>query len=93
MLSSIPMDLQKIKKEDLDKEIVRIGLIAEFDAINLYEQLAALAQDETLKKILLDVAKEEKAHVGEFQELLLRLDQEQVEGLEEGKEEVEEMLE
>jgi rubrerythrin len=93
MLSEIPIDLEKVKKEDRDKEIVRVGMIAELDAVNLYEQLAALAEREGIKAVLLDIAKEEKTHMGEFQTLLLRLDKEQVEELEKGKEEVEEMLE
>ena len=41
---------------------------------------------------LLDIAKEEKTHVGEFHTLLLREDKEQVEELQRGKEEVEEEL-
>ena len=93
MLSKIPLDLTKIKQEDLDKEILRAGIIAELDAINLYEQMAALASKESLRKILLDIAKEEKTHVGEFQALLLQEDKEQEHELEEGKEEVEEILE
>jgi rubrerythrin len=93
MLSEIPIDLEKVKKEERDKEIVRVGMIAELDAVNLYEQLAALAEREEIKAVLLDIAKEEKTHMGEFQTLLLRLDQEQVEELEKGKEEVEELLE
>jgi rubrerythrin len=92
MMSSLPIDLSKVKKEDLDNEIVRVGIIAELDAINLYEQLAAMSQSEKLKKILLDIAKEEKTHVGEFQALLLKTDEEQVKELEEGKEEVEELF-
>jgi len=51
-----------------------------------------LLQKEGIKKVLLDVAKEEKEHVGEFQTLLLMFDEEQVEELEEGKEEVEELI-
>jgi len=35
MLSKIPIDLERIKKEDLDKEILRYAIIAELDAINL----------------------------------------------------------
>lgn len=37
MLSKIPLNLEKIAKEDIDKEILRAGIIAELDAINLYE--------------------------------------------------------
>jgi rubrerythrin len=91
MLSKIPIDLKDAKKEDVDKEILRAGIIAEYDAINLYEQMAALAQDGNIKKILLDIAREEKAHVGEFQTMLLKLDKEQVKEMEEGMEEVEEL--
>ena len=75
----------------LDKEILRAGIIAELDAINLYEQMAAMTGNENIKKVLVEIAKEEKTHVGEFQALLLREDKEQVRELEEGKKEVEEL--
>ena len=91
-MSKIPQDIEKLKKEDRDREILRVGIIAELDAINLYEQLAALAEDEGIKKILLDIAREEKTHVGEFHTLLLGHDQEQAKELVEGKKEVEEEL-
>ena len=91
MLSKIPIDLAKIKPDDLDKEILRAAIIAEFDAINLYEQMAALTENKHLKTILLDIAREEKTHVGEFQALLLMNDGEQEKELAEGKEEVEEL--
>jgi rubrerythrin len=93
MLSQIPLNLDKVEKENLDKEILRVGMIAELDAVSLYEQLAAMTENEKIKKILLDVAKEEKTHVGEFQALLLKEDQEQVKELEEGKKEVDELTE
>ncbi len=91
MLSKIPINLEGIKKEDIDREILRAGIIAELDAINLYEQMAAMTQKKDIKKVLLDIAKEEKTHVGEFQTLLLRLDKEQERELEEGRKEVEEI--
>ena len=91
MLSKIPIDLEKIKKADLDKEILRAAIIAEFDAINLYEQMATLTENKHLKTILLDIAKEEKTHVGEFQALLLMNDKQQEKELAEGKKEVDEL--
>ncbi len=91
MLSQLPINLQKVRKEEIDKEILRLGMIAELDAVNLYEQLAAMTENNNLKKIILDIAKEEKTHVGEFQALLLKLDEEQVKELEGGKKEVEEL--
>jgi len=90
MLSKIPLDLNKVKKEWLDREILRCGMIAELDAINLYEQLAAMTEDVNIKETLLDVVREEKTHFGEFQTLLLQKDKEQVKELEGGRKEVEE---
>lgn len=92
MLSEIPIKLDKISKESINREVLRVAMIAELDAINLYEQLAAMTDDVNLRKLLLDVAKEEKTHFGEFQALLLRLDSEQVKELEEGRKEVEELI-
>lgn len=88
MLSKLPINLDKIDKKNLDLEILRAGIIAELDAINLYEQMAALAEDKNIKEILLDIAKEEKTHIGEFQTLLLNRDKQQSKELEAGKEEV-----
>jgi rubrerythrin len=76
MLSQIPINLEKVKKENLDEEILRVGMIAELDAINLYQQLADMTENSVIKKIFLDIAKEEKTHVGEFQALLLKQDKE-----------------
>lgn len=92
MLSKIPIELSKIKKDDIDREILRAGIIAELDAINLYEQMAAMTDNKKIRKVLLDVAKEEKTHVGEFQTLLLMFDKEQEKEIEEGKKEVKELI-
>ncbi|PIU56884.1 MAG: rubrerythrin [Chloroflexi bacterium CG07_land_8_20_14_0_80_45_17] len=92
MLSTIPINLEKVRKEDLDRETLRVGIIAELDAVNLYEQLAAMTENRNIKKLLLDIAKEEKTHVGEFQALLLKQDEEQKGELEEGKKEVDKLI-
>ncbi len=91
MLSQLPVNLEKVSDENIDKEILRAGIIAELDAINFYEQMAALAKDENIKKVLLDIAREEKTHVGEFEEMLLKIDKEQVEEMKEAKEEIDEL--
>ena len=91
-LAKIPILLEKVSKDNIDKQILRAGLLAELDAINLYEQMASMTDNQDLKKVLLDVAKEEKEHVGEFQYLLLKYDKQQVEEMEDGKKEVQEML-
>ncbi|MFW5987799.1 MAG: ferritin family protein [Methanohalophilus sp.] len=92
MLSKIPIDLDAVEDENIDKEILRAGIIAELDAINLYEQMAELASTEEIRAVLLDIAKEEKTHVGEFQTMLLEYDDEQGDELEAGRKEVEEEI-
>ncbi|MBM4286179.1 MAG: rubrerythrin [Deltaproteobacteria bacterium] len=92
MLSQLPINLARVSKENIDKEVLRLAIIAELDAVSLYEQLAAMTENPHIRTILLDVAKEEKTHVGEFQAMLLRLDQQQKEELAHGEEEVEELV-
>jgi rubrerythrin len=90
MLAKFPTDSKGLTKAVLDRQLVRLGVIAELDAINLYEQLAAAASDKDIKSVLLDIAREEKTHMGEFMALLLEKDKEQMRELESGKKEVEE---
>lgn len=90
-MSEIPKSLSKVRPEDINREAARAGMIAELDAVNLYEQLAAMATDHDLKKVLLDIAKEEKTHLAEFETMLLRMDKEQVQEHAKGREEVEEL--
>ena len=91
MLSQLPINLTKVSPANINQEILRLGMIAELDAVSLYEQLSAETQDQTIKKLLLDIAKEEKTHIGEFQAMLLQFDPEQVKELEAGRKEVEEL--
>jgi rubrerythrin len=88
LMSTIPTDLNNVTNNDINKEILRDAIIAEMDAINLYEQFANKTNNSELKKLLLDIAKEEKTHVGEFETFLLLLDKEQDKELENGKKEV-----
>ncbi len=90
-MSDIPKNLGKMRPEEINKEVLRAGMIAELDAINLYEQLAAMAPNPDIRKVLMDIAKEEKTHMAEFETLLLRIDKEQVQENEKGKKEIEEL--
>lgn len=76
MFSKTPINFERTSKEDIDKEILRSAMIAELDAINLYEEMAALTDEDGLKKILKDVAIEEKIHVAMFQTVLMEVDNE-----------------
>ena len=51
-------------------------MIAELDAINIYEQMANMTKNEELRAILSDVAREEKIHVAMFETVLLQTDKE-----------------
>ncbi|RNI12938.1 rubrerythrin [Methanohalophilus sp. RSK] len=79
MLSQIPAILEELDPENIDKEVLRAAIIAEFDAVNIYEQMAGLTKDENLRAILLDIAREEKLHIVMFQSVLLEYDQEYLE--------------
>jgi rubrerythrin len=50
MLSKIPINLDGIRREDLDKEILRAAMIAELDVINLYEQMSGTTQNDNIRK-------------------------------------------
>lgn len=91
MLSQLPIDFKQGTPEEIDQQILRAAMIAELDAVNLYEQFATLAKSELAKKVLLDVAHEEKVHAGEFETVLEKLDPSYEEAEEEGEEEVEDM--
>lgn len=75
-----------------DMQILRLSIIAEYDATNLYEKFAELTENENLKKILLDVANEEKEHIGEFEHLLESIDLDHDERVDAGEEEAEELV-
>lgn len=91
MLSSVPFDPSQIDAADLENQLLRLGMTAELDAINLYEQLETLSKDPLIKKTFQSIAKQEKEHMGELETLLLRHDAEQIAELKEGTSEVEKL--
>lgn len=75
------------------KQAIRQSIIAEYDAINLYEQLAEYTENSAVRRVLLDIAEEEKVHVGEFEEVLRILDEEHGRAELKGQKEVEDEYE
>ena len=75
-----------------NKEIIRSAITSELSAISLYEDGAKKTDNENLRKILLNVAKEEKTHVGEFEALLIHCDSEQGKELIKGAQEVKDKI-
>lgn len=80
------------KGADRDMQILRLSIIAELDASNLYEKLALLASDKKLVKLLKDISQEEKVHVGELKLFLEETDPEYRASEEEGEDEAKQML-
>jgi len=92
-MSKNPLDVPRDRKFTADEliEALRLSIIAELDAVNMYLQFARACSDEKVKKVFEDIAREEKTHVGEFLALLKNLDAEQASQLEAGEREVEEL--
>jgi len=74
-----------------DVVMLRLSMIAELDAANLYERFAELTSNSNIRKVMLDVAHEEKVHSGEFETLVEKLDKSYKKAEEEGKKEIENM--
>jgi rubrerythrin len=82
---------RKISQAELIRA-VRYSIAAEFEAIQLYMQLAESTDDQKAKSVLTDVANEEREHVGEFLRLLKELAPDEEEFYQKGAAEVEEMF-
>ncbi|UCC67174.1 MAG: demethoxyubiquinone hydroxylase family protein [Armatimonadota bacterium] len=81
---------RKMTKAELIRAI-RLNIAAEHEAVHLYMAHADAVDDALARKVLTDIADEEREHIGEFMELLRRLAPEEAELLEAGRKEVEEM--
>ncbi len=83
---------RKLTREELIRAI-RFLIAAEFEAVQLYMQLAESTDDRLAREVLVDIANEEKVHAGEFLRLLMELDPEEEGFYREGYKEVEEIIE
>lgn len=83
---------KKLTKEEIIS-VLRDDIAAEIDAINFYLSQARLIDDKKVKSVLMDIAREEKIHLGEFLTLLEELDPEQKKSIESGRKEVKEFEE
>lgn len=96
-MSEITEDLKSILSTDtLSKEevirAIRVGIKAEIDAIHLYDMIAESVDDENIKKVMEDVAKEERVHIGEFLRLLQEIYPQEMKDYNEGASEAEELM-
>lgn len=83
---------RKITHEELIRAI-RFMIAAEYEAIQLYMQLAESTDNTLAQDVLKDIADEERVHAGEFLRLLKELAPDEQGFYDEGAEEVEEEIE
>jgi len=83
---------RKLTKAELVRAI-RFMIAAEYEAVQLYMQLAESIDDQLSIEVLVDIADEERVHAGEFLRLLKYLEPEEEEFYDEGAEEVEQIYE
>lgn len=82
---------RKLTKAELIRAI-RLNLAAEEEAVHLYMSHADATDHPLAKKVLIDVANEERVHAGEFVRLLEILTGDEDKFMQEGAEEVDEMV-
>ncbi len=79
-----------------DRELaraLRLDISAEQEAVHIYEAHADATDNPLAKKVLQDVANEEREHIGEFQRLINILVDDEEQLLQKGADEVDEMAE
>jgi rubrerythrin len=70
---------------------IRFMIAAEYEAVQLYTQLAESTDNELARRVLMDIAEEEIVHAGEFLTLLKKLAPEEEGFYQQGAQEVQEM--
>jgi len=83
---------RKVTNEELIRAI-RFMVAAEYEAIQLYMQLAESTDNKLAQEVLKDIADEERVHAGEFLRLLKELAPDEEKFYNEGAKEVEEEIE
>jgi rubrerythrin len=91
-----PFSGMKAERKVTDTELIRairFMVAAEYEAVQLYMQLAESTSDKLAREVLTDIADEERVHAGEFLRLLKHLAPDEEKFYKEGAEEVNEMIE
>ena len=83
---------KKLTKEELIRSI-RFNIAAEYEAIQLYQQVIEATDNQLVKDVLSDIANEEKEHAGELLKVLVEIAPEEAKYYAQGAKEVEEISE
>lgn len=82
---------RKLTDEEL-KRAIRFDIAAEYEAVQLYLQLAESTDNKLAIAVLQDIAEEELVHAGEFLRLLDELAPDEKRSYDKGRKEVEDMM-
>lgn len=88
--AGLSLDRQVTKTELI--RAVRFFVAAEYEAVQLYMQIAERSDDKLATEVLKDIADEERVHAGEFLRLLKHLAPDEEGFYQKGAAEVEEMM-
>jgi len=83
---------RKLTNSELIRAI-RLNIAAEHEAVHLYMSHADATDHPLAKEVLIDIANEERVHIGEFERLIEVLSGDEAKFIAEGREEVDEMIE
>jgi rubrerythrin len=89
-----PYSGRRLEHEMATEELIRAirqNIAAEHEAVHLYMAHAEVTSHPLARKILIDIANEERVHIGEFQRLLEILSSDEAIYLAQGRQEVDEM--
>lgn len=92
---SAPFGIKKSDKTLTHNELIRairFSIASEYEAIQIYEEIAESISDENSKKILNEIAEDERVHVGNLSYLLSLISPEDKKSLQEGIDEAIEIL-
>lgn len=88
---SVKKSDRKLTQEELIRGI-RFSIAAEYEAIQLYEELSESIDNIEAKRILDEVTEDEKVHAGNFLRLLEIIAPEEAKSYKEGKEEADRVM-
>lgn len=68
------LDMREPLTDEELKRVIRQDIIAEYDAVNLYQSHLVRSKNETFNKVIKHIIDEEKQHIIELQEVLKSLE-------------------
>ena len=87
-----PYSVKKSDRKLTNEELIRFSIAGEYEAIQLYEEIAETIDNEESKRLLNEIAGDERVHAGNLLYLLNLISPEDARGHKEGVEEAEKVI-